>query len=67
MTIPKNDSEKLTIKKTIRFHIFEYIYNLSNNGIHSLTDGKTCSECKTLNQEYERVKIYTNKGLELIE
>ena len=49
------------------YFIFKYISTFLNNGILPIKDGKTCSECSKLNSDYERVKIYTEKGLALID
>ena len=37
----------------IRFHIFEYIPNVSNNTIRPIKDGKTCSDYNRLNSDDE--------------
>ena len=67
MTIPEEISLKSSSNKTIIFHIFEYTSKCSKHGILPLKDANKCSKCKKLKSNYKRGKIYTNKGLSLIE
>ena len=50
MKIPEEESYNALSNKTIRSHIFEYLSNFSNHGIHTLKYGKICGKCENLNR-----------------